>query len=61
MSWLQRLRERFAHSIWLNPIPREHWDHGAWTLRKIREVFPMEDLTLEGVKRAVTYLNKERD
>ena len=61
MSWLQRLRERFAHSIWLNPIPRERWDHGAWTLRKIREVFPMEDLTLEGVKRAVTYLNKERD
>lgn len=61
LTWLKRLRERFPYSIWLNPIPREHWEYGAWTLKKIREVFPMQDLTLEGVKSAVTFLNKKRE
>jgi uncharacterized protein with von Willebrand factor type A (vWA) domain len=56
---LKRLRERFSRSVWLNPIPRESWRniHGSLTLARIGEVFPMEDLTLGGIKRAVERLN----
>ncbi len=57
---LSRIRERFGHSAWLNPIPREYWEPpaGAYTLHKIREVFPMFDLTLGGIKRMVEELNR---
>lgn len=56
--WLQRLRDRFRHSVWLNPIPKESWreTYGNFTLHKIGEVFRMEDLTLGGIKRAVEFL-----
>ncbi len=56
---LRRLRDRFARSVWLNPIPAEYWKdgRGAWTLQKIREIFPMEDLSLGGLKNAVARLN----
>jgi uncharacterized protein with von Willebrand factor type A (vWA) domain len=55
---LQRLRDRFRHSVWLNPIPKESWRdaYGNLTLHKIAEVFQMEDLTLGGIKRAVELL-----
>jgi len=58
LAWLQRLRDRFRHSVWLNPIPKESWrgTYGNFTLHKIGEVFPMEDLTLGGIKRAVETL-----
>lgn len=57
--WLQRLRDRFPHTVWLNPIPKAEWSrtHGAFTIKKVGEVFPMEDLTLGGLKRAVERLN----
>ena len=58
LAWLERLRDRFRHSVWLNPIPKESWGeaHGRLTLHKIAEVFPMQDLTLGGIKRAVEAL-----
>lgn len=57
--WLRRLRDRFRHSVWLNPISREDWrtTYGSTTVKRIGEVFPMEDLTLSGIKRAVEKLN----
>ncbi len=57
--WLRRLRDRFRHSAWLNPIPREDWRtaYGGTTIKRIGEVFPMEDLTLAGIKKAVEKLN----
>lgn len=57
--WLRRLRDRFRHSVWLNPIPKEDWrtTYGSTTVKRIGEVFPMEDLTLSGIKRAVERLN----
>lgn len=60
IHWLQQLQARFEHSVWLNPIPKEYWSraYGAWTIAKIREVFHMEDLTLQGIKRAVEHLNR---
>lgn len=58
--WLRKMRERFSHSVWLNPLPRDGWagSRGPWTLRQIREVFPMEDMTLAGIKRAVEILSR---
>ncbi len=59
MVWLRRLRDRFRHSVWLNPIPKEDWrtTYGGTTIKHIGEVVPMEDLTLAGIKRAVERLN----
>jgi uncharacterized protein with von Willebrand factor type A (vWA) domain len=59
LVWLQRLRDRFRHSVWLNPISKELWReaYGSTTIRRIGEVFRMEDLTLGGIKRAVEHLN----
>jgi uncharacterized protein with von Willebrand factor type A (vWA) domain len=58
IDWLRRIAERFPRSVWLNPIPEEDWDRvrGARTISAIGEVFPMEDLTLGGIKRAVERL-----
>lgn len=49
--WLQRLRQHFRHSIWLNPIPASRWDHiyGRETLSAIRDIFPMYELTVDGL------------
>lgn len=59
--WLGRLRERFPHSVWLNPIQREHWEgtYGAHTLNRIRSIFRMEDMTLEGIKNMVEFLSEK--
>jgi uncharacterized protein len=61
LRWLEKLRDRFRHAVWLNPIPKETWReaYGRTTIKKIGEVFRMEDLTLGGIKRAVEYLNRK--
>jgi uncharacterized protein with von Willebrand factor type A (vWA) domain len=61
LRWLERLRDRFRHSVWLNPIPKENWPeaYGRTTLKRIGEVFRMEDLNLSGIKRAVDWLNRK--
>ena len=55
---LRTIKDRFRYAVWLNPIPKEEWEHtyGAWTLNHIREVFHMEDLTLRGIRSAVKHL-----
>jgi uncharacterized protein with von Willebrand factor type A (vWA) domain len=56
-EWLQELKNAFPLSIWLNPIGKERWDHESSTIRHIQRIFQMEDLTLGGIKNAVSYLN----
>jgi hypothetical protein len=58
--WLRRLGERFKHTVWLNPIPRNYWSvaHGMHTLVRIREIFHMEDMTLGGIKGMVEFLSE---
>jgi uncharacterized protein with von Willebrand factor type A (vWA) domain len=58
-EWLKELREFFPASVWLNPISRESWGYGSTTIRQIGRLFPMEDLTLAGIKKAVEVLNIE--
>jgi len=58
LTWLQRIAGRFPYSVWLNPIQERYWDktYGAYTIRIVREVFPMFELTLEGIDKAVKKL-----
>lgn len=60
LTWLQRLRDRFRHAVWLNPIPKDDWPeaYGRTTIKRIGEFIQMEDLTLGGIKRAVAWLGR---
>jgi len=61
LRWLQYLADCFPHSVWLNPKREERWEYteGAETIARIREVFPMYDLTLEGLEQAVQKLKEK--
>jgi hypothetical protein len=58
-EWLRELRAAFPVSVWLNPIPRQRWATESSTVRQIGSIFPMEDLTLAGIKNAVECLNHQ--
>jgi len=59
--WLSFLSRVFPHTVWLNPKLREYWEitEGEYTIAKIRSIFPMFDLTLEGLEAAVKHLVKK--
>jgi uncharacterized protein with von Willebrand factor type A (vWA) domain len=59
--WLKKIKDKFKHTIWLNPINKEEWSdsYGSFTLNKIRDLIHMEDLTLQGIKKAVEFLNRK--
>ncbi|WP_112321473.1 vWA domain-containing protein [Oceanibium sediminis] len=52
--WLKRLRAQWPASVWINPVPRAHWDY-TQTIGMISEVFEgrMFPMTLEGLNSAV--------
>jgi uncharacterized protein with von Willebrand factor type A (vWA) domain len=56
-QWLARILANFPKSVWINPVPEQHWQH-TQTTRIIREL--MEDrmfgLTLEGLDAAMKAL-----
>lgn len=54
LEWLRRFRQRCPASVWLNPDPRQYWEHP--TVSAIGQVFPMFELTLDGLSRAVKKL-----
>lgn len=57
-SSVERLRfmaENFPHAIWLNPIPERYWSH-THTINVIRNIFPMFELSLEGLEQGVRHL-----
>jgi len=56
--WLKRLANRYPHSVWLNPVPEEFWRRtfGAYTINIVKEIFPMFDLTVEGLESAIKKL-----
>jgi uncharacterized protein len=53
--WLQRVRDKFKDSIWLNPLPKRNWGY-VQTSRTIMEIFPMFELTLDGLDEGVRFL-----
>ena len=61
-QWLERLEEHFSHAAWLNPHPKRWWDtiHGAYTLGIVRKIFPMFELSVDGLDQAVRHLMVKR-
>ncbi len=56
LEQLRRLRRRCPASVWLNPDPRRFWDHP--TVTAIGGVFPMFELTVDGLREAVAVLRR---
>ena len=58
LTWLQRIARRFPYNVWINPISEKYWEnaYGAQTIKIVRQVFPMFELTLEGLEKAVKKL-----
>jgi uncharacterized protein len=54
MEWLRRLGHHFRRAAWLNPEPERYW--AGTTIESIASVFPMWQLTLDGLAAAVRYL-----
>lgn len=54
LDWLRRLAAHFHRQAWLNPIDERWWAHP--TIQTIKSVFPMFQLTLEGLEEAVDHL-----
>lgn len=52
---LQFIAQTFPYSVWLNPTPVNEWQYTR-TISIIREVFPMFELTIDGLEQAVNYL-----
>ena len=49
------LASKFPHAVWLNPIPEKHWRY-THSINVIRSVFPMFELSLDGLEKAVKSL-----
>lgn len=60
IEWLKMLAGAFPYSVWLNPLPRMYWPFESSTIEYIGDVFYMEELTLNGLKKTVEYL-RERE
>lgn len=52
---LQLLSRTFRHSAWLNPKPSDEWPYTR-TVNVIRQIFPMFDITLDGLEKMVAHL-----
>lgn len=58
IEWLKKFKRRYKKQIWLNPIPRDDWDYvyGSYTIDMIKEVFPMFELTIDGLDAGIKRL-----
>jgi uncharacterized protein with von Willebrand factor type A (vWA) domain len=52
---LQFIAKTFPHAVWLNPKPTREWPYTR-TINIIKEIFPMFELTLDGLERAVSHM-----
>ena len=58
IEWLTDIRKRFRKAVWLNPEPRSWW-RAVPSTQIIRRVFPMFELTLEGMRAGTRALVKQ--
>ena len=52
---LSFLAKTFSHSVWLNPVAQNMWNY-THTILTIKKIFPMFELSLDGLEQAVTEL-----
>jgi uncharacterized protein len=55
---LRFIAKTFPHAIWVNPVLAEEWTY-THTISQIREIFPMFELTLDGLEKAVTHMMRK--
>jgi uncharacterized protein with von Willebrand factor type A (vWA) domain len=55
IDWLKKFNRFYHKVIWLNPIKESRWTHawGARTIQMVREIFPMFELTLNGLDKGI--------
>jgi uncharacterized protein len=58
LEWLRRIRQRVPNSVWLNPESHVNWNQP--TIRMIRQLFPMYELSIDGLTEAVDVLRGTR-
>ncbi len=52
---LKFLARTFSHAVWLNPVSASMWNYTR-TISVIRDIFPMFELTIDGLEQAVAQL-----
>ena len=52
---LKFLAQTFSHSVWMNPVPSQQWSQTP-TITTIGQIFPMFELTLDGLEDAMNHL-----
>jgi len=52
LTWLKRIADHFDRTVWLNPERPDEWDM-VQTTRVIRRIFPMYQLSVDGLGEAV--------
>ena len=57
--WLQRVTEAFEHFVWLNPTPKEYWQH-SYSIEIVKELVEdrMFPLSVKGLEEAMALLTK---
>ena len=55
LDCLKSIVKTFRHSVWLNPVPMKSWKYTE-TIDIIRNIFPMFELSIDGLEKAVYYL-----
>jgi hypothetical protein len=56
---LKFIGETFPYTVWLNPVMSAEWPYTR-TINIIREIFPMFELTIDGLEEAVSCLMQKR-
>ena len=57
--WLERAQAQWGRNLWINPLPRDHWD-GTRSVGMIREIFEdrMVPMTLDGLAQGMRLLTR---
>ncbi len=55
VDYLTFLSKTFRHCVWLNPQGKDQWFYN-WTVKQIAGIFPMFELSLDGLEKAVHHL-----
>jgi uncharacterized protein with von Willebrand factor type A (vWA) domain len=58
IEYLRRLKRHYGRSVWLNPLHKEEWNrlYGGRTIQAVGRLFPMYELTVNGLGSAVKQL-----
>ena len=59
-TWLNRARDQWSASVWINPVPEKYWPY-TQSIQMVQEVFgadAMVPMTLEGLSRGMRALTR---